>query len=586
MLNKKILIIILIAMITVGILVPVFLLTRRHLDTIPPTIEILSPTNTTYFSQTTQIIINFNCSDSDVDTIWYRLYNQTGGDWVDPTNITWTSSTPKTLGKGGVYTLYAWANDTHGLISSAAIVTFTMYHEIIYSGNQVFASTFTVDTYQKVIFQNGDFSFTSGDLIVNGILDIYNVTWTSALTMDADSAVSVINCTFNGQLQTYGNLVASFNNVTFLNWVILYGNSTISVTDAVFKSNLRTYDFTKLTITDSSLINFEFRENSEVNISYSTCSSWVELHDYSNVILKNFTMSSAGIECWRNTSLALINSTIAQRYDYIVFDSGNWLIDHNTISGSGIYAEPTITVINSAITSISKQIRTESTSNVLVNNSVYNQAELRSESNMTLYNTTISNFYVQASSNAIIINSTINYIRCYTNGTIYLEDVNSDTIEHQFAFFQGDISGYNETFMGAESWTFPKITMGSNVSYTNYYYRYVIDNQVDFTLINTSQVWSFVAYDTSNISIHFCNMPDVYMYIHLDANITLYYSWINSITGFNNANLTLFNSTCYRVYLHQSAFASIINESLVHYLYLYDAASYYLSPDSTIDNIY
>ncbi|MFX1295003.1 MAG: hypothetical protein ACFFD2_09155 [Promethearchaeota archaeon] len=48
--TKKI-VIILIAMIAIGILVPVFLLTRGPTDTTPPTIQILTPTSTTYVVQ-------------------------------------------------------------------------------------------------------------------------------------------------------------------------------------------------------------------------------------------------------------------------------------------------------------------------------------------------------------------------------------------------------------------------------------------------------------------------------------------------------------------------------------------------------
>ncbi|MFX1293693.1 MAG: hypothetical protein ACFFD2_02365 [Promethearchaeota archaeon] len=304
------------------------------INALPPTLSILSPINTTYFSQTTQMIINLNCPDSDVDMIWYRLYNETDEGWVDPINITWISSTQKTLSQGGVYTLYAWANDTVGHISKAVNITFTMIHEIIYSGNHVFTSTFTVDTYQKVIFQNGEFSFTSGTLIIKGILEMCNITWTSSLTIDADSALNVTNVTFNNQFRTFGNLIASFNNVTFSTDVRLYENSSVSVTDTVFNDFAYAYDSTKLTITNSWLLGLDFLGNSEVNMSYCTCSSWGYVSDYSSVILRNFTLLSGGIELWGNASLALINSTLGQLYRYIMFNSGNFLVDHNAISGT------------------------------------------------------------------------------------------------------------------------------------------------------------------------------------------------------------------------------------------------------------
>ncbi|MFX1294397.1 MAG: hypothetical protein ACFFD2_06025, partial [Promethearchaeota archaeon] len=139
---------------------------------------------------------------------------------------------------------------------------------------------------------------------------------------------------------------------------------------------------------------------------------------------------------------------------------------------------------------------------------------------------------------------------------------------------------------GAESWSFPKITMGPNVIYTNYLYQYDVQNQVKFTLTNTSQVSGLYARTSSNVSVYYCNMPNVYVYAYQDANITFYYSDINSIRGYSTTNVTLFNSTCDQIRLYSFSFVSIIAESHINDLYLYDDASYYLSPDSTIDNIY
>ncbi|MFX1293695.1 MAG: hypothetical protein ACFFD2_02375 [Promethearchaeota archaeon] len=76
------------------------------------------------------------------------------------------------------------------------------------------------------------------------------------------------------------------------------------------------------------------------------------------------------------------------------------------------------------------------------------------------------------------------------------------------------------------------------------------------------------------------------MYVYQDVNITFYYSYIYHIRGYSTTNVTLFNSTCNRAYLYDSSFVSIIAESHINELYLYDDASYYLSPDSTIDNIH
>ncbi|MFX1294925.1 MAG: ABC transporter substrate-binding protein [Promethearchaeota archaeon] len=128
--NIKI-VIFLIVMIFIAVLVPVLILIFRPTDKTPPTIQILTPTNTKYMDH--QIDINFTTSDSDVDTIWYRIYDDTAGTWYDLTNITWTSLTQRTLTFDKSYTLYVWANDTAGNIANAVTVSFTIsaYGEVV-----------------------------------------------------------------------------------------------------------------------------------------------------------------------------------------------------------------------------------------------------------------------------------------------------------------------------------------------------------------------------------------------------------------------------------------------------------------------
>ncbi|MFX1295002.1 MAG: hypothetical protein ACFFD2_09150 [Promethearchaeota archaeon] len=253
------------------------------IEVLPPTLLFLSPINTTYFSQIPQININLDSPDLNIDKFWYRLYNETDGGWVDSTNITWTSPIQKTLGKGGVYTLYAWANDTLGCISSMINITFTMYHEIIYSGNHVFTSTFTVDTYQKVFFQNGEFSFTSGNLTVKGIVEMTNVTWTSDLTIDANSVINAIDVTMNNGLYIYGDSIASLSNVTLSDEVDLYDNSIVSLTDAIISDYIDIYDFVKLILINSSIYYLRSYENSEVNITLCSLSTALYCNDWSSV---------------------------------------------------------------------------------------------------------------------------------------------------------------------------------------------------------------------------------------------------------------------------------------------------------------
>jgi len=594
MLTKKTIIaIVLVAVITVGILVPVLILTSQPpVDNSPPTLQIIAPINTRYFSQTSQVNIDLASPDSNIDTLWYRLYNETDGSWFDPTNVTWTGLCQRALGNGGIYTLYAWANDTLGRISSMQSVTFTMYLEIIHSGNHIFSSDFTIETYQKVIFQNGAFSFTSGILIVSGILAMYNVTWTSALNIYGNSEGMGTNITFNAAVYSYGNLVASLNNITFLSGFDLLDNSSITLTDVVFTSALHLYDSTKLTVCRASLVGFISYEFSMVNISDSALAlNGIAMHDWSSVTLRDCSNLPI-VTLLNNASLNLVNTSLDQLYLYLNFQTGNWSIDHNIISGTGTYTAPRLTRIDSTVAYIITDLRIWGTTNILLkdgffSNPTYSYLRGNEYSNITLDNTTIGYIYMNDYSNATIVNSTIiSELNLKTNGTIYLEEVSIGTIVHGFYFTEGNIVGYNETFAGAISWRFPKITLGPNVDYSNYRYYYELHNQVNFTLTNTSKVQSLYAFDFANATVLFFNAPTAQVYMYGEASIALYYSRLNYLVGYNQVNITVFNSTCARHSLSQTASSRVIANSHIGTLYLYHLSTYYLSPDSKIDITY
>ncbi|HUX99637.1 MAG TPA: Ig-like domain-containing protein [Candidatus Deferrimicrobium sp.] len=552
------------------------------IDALAPTITILSPTNTTYTSQTTQITIDLESLDLNVDALWYRVYNETDGAWVDPNNITWTSSCQKMLGKGGVYTLYAWANDSLGRISSVKTTTFTMYHEIIYSGNHAFASDFTIETYQKVIFQNGEFSFSSGNLNNYGILNMYNITWTSLLTMNGNSECIGTNITFNEITFFHGNLVVSLNDIIFLNAIALYDTTFITLTDVFFTATIYTYDSAKLAVFYASNAGFISVGSSMVNFSDSTLGG-ASIDDYSVVTLNNFTIPS--IDLLDNASLTLINTTINLLYEYLSFETGNWIIDANLISGTGTYTEPKITAIDSTINYLYPELDIKGSTNLFINNSVYSFLRNYEYSKITLENTSFLNIYLYENSNATIYNSTISYLYLQTNGSIYLEEMSIYTIYHGFVFYQGNISGYNETFIGATSWIFPKVTLGPNVFYTYYYYDYDIRNQVNFTLSNTTNAHYLYAMNSANVTLVFFDSPNAFIFNYEDANVTIYYSKIYILTSYHTGNVTLVNSTCVQLTLYQSSFASVIVNSHIETLTLHDSSSYYKSPDSVIDSI-
>ncbi|MHA1267202.1 MAG: hypothetical protein ACTSRS_18330 [Candidatus Helarchaeota archaeon] len=88
------------------------------INTIPPIVVINSPQNITY--EINSISINLSSTATDVDTYWYRLYNISLSDWLDPNNRTWTGIEQRILSEGQ-YIIYAWANDTAGNIQNRSI---------------------------------------------------------------------------------------------------------------------------------------------------------------------------------------------------------------------------------------------------------------------------------------------------------------------------------------------------------------------------------------------------------------------------------------------------------------------------------
>ena len=93
-------------------------------DTTPPLPIIRSPLNQTYDIKT--IDINLTSASSDLHTLWYRIYNNSGNFWVDSANRIWVNIISRTLTEGA-FTIFAWANDTHGnMVENPVNLTFTI----------------------------------------------------------------------------------------------------------------------------------------------------------------------------------------------------------------------------------------------------------------------------------------------------------------------------------------------------------------------------------------------------------------------------------------------------------------------------
>ncbi|NVM53373.1 MAG: hypothetical protein HWN66_06680 [Candidatus Helarchaeota archaeon] len=619
--KKKLYAIILIAAITVGILVPVLLLRGP------------------------------GGGPSD-DTIYYT------GDHVFTTSLI-VGTDQKVVFQNGEFNFTGDANLTvFGILEM---------HNVIFHGNltafangTVLLDTTTVNSYltfkgnSSGTIQNAEVScnITAYDTAVVTIInsDITTLvsymsaliavqdSWATDLTLDGNASITATNLSISNILYTYGQVIASLENVTVAGFTYLRHNSTVSLTDAVLNGYLYTYNYVKLTIRNSSLLAMAIYDNSEINVTHCSSTSIINMYQWSIATLHHFTTSS-GFYLWGNSNTTLINSTTTSRFytrdnaqltlinstvdiifDYTNLISGTWTIDNNVLSGTGISAEPIITIINSTYTSIEQRLNVVSSTKATINNSIFNEIITRNTANLTLHNTNVVILQQWDDSLSDIRNTTIFTGNFETNNTVYLEDVIFTDLNAVFDFYKGNIAGYNTTFVGIESGDWPKMTLGSNVSYTTLYCEYYLYNQINLSLTNTNNFYlesndysnvsltntsdfDLNTYSNSNVSL--TNSSDFYLYTYGNSNVSLtnssafylypdhdsnvslfscYNGWM--ILAFGNANLTLYDTSVDQLHLLAFSFAAITMSSHVTDLNLYDFSGNYTSTDSTVTNFY
>jgi hypothetical protein len=81
-----------------------------RLDTVLPTVNILSPAATVY-DGSVGVPISLSCDDPWYDEMTYRIYDETAGQWLTDCNVTYDGATEVFLENQRTYTLYAWAKD-------------------------------------------------------------------------------------------------------------------------------------------------------------------------------------------------------------------------------------------------------------------------------------------------------------------------------------------------------------------------------------------------------------------------------------------------------------------------------------------
>jgi len=81
-----------------------------RLDTVLPSINIKSPTNTTY-KGSISITVSLENDDPWYDEMYYRIYDNTDGNWLTTENVTYSGPTQILLEHLHSYKLHAWAKD-------------------------------------------------------------------------------------------------------------------------------------------------------------------------------------------------------------------------------------------------------------------------------------------------------------------------------------------------------------------------------------------------------------------------------------------------------------------------------------------
>lgn len=181
------------------------------IDTTAPSITILSPVNDTY--HLTTILINFTSSAADLHVIWYRVYSNTQTVWVDSSNISWTTPIQRVFSEGS-YTLYVWANDTHGnekRTSELLLFTIDIAPEIL-SISIINGTTYHSGTILLNISSTATDLDTIWYRIYNGMTWITeNITWTEPVTLELTNGTYLLYIWLNDTHGNEGWFVASFN---------------------------------------------------------------------------------------------------------------------------------------------------------------------------------------------------------------------------------------------------------------------------------------------------------------------------------------------------------------------------------------
>jgi hypothetical protein len=302
----------------------IFSIDTNLLDTTPPSITILSPTNGTYYGSSS-VWANITTSEN-VSWAGYSLDN---GSNVTMDNSSRTSWNKQIIGlSNGIHDISFYANDTNGNMGNSSpryfyvdiqAPTYVVYNATPYVANQSQSVTCYAQWNDNVNLASGKVAENSSGSFINHTVTISDMSgWTNYTIPANDLSVGGFICIF------YATDSANNANTT---------NISFSVQDIVAP-----------TITINSPTNTTFNQNwISASITLSEAGKWA---NYSLDGAANVSMSNTSLTIWNATISGILNAVhtlqfyVSDNYNNIGTNSITFTIDTTVFDNT----PPTITV--------------------------------------------------------------------------------------------------------------------------------------------------------------------------------------------------------------------------------------------------
>ncbi len=417
----------------------------------------------------------------------------------------------------------------------------------------------------------------------NGAIITVADSWAGSLALEGTSMISAKNLSVNNNLYCYEELDVALENITVNMYTWLYDSVSASIIDGVLKGPTVLETAAQLDIWNSALQRLESADNSRVNVTSCSFTQYIEPYDNASVTIQDCAIPSTDVLLSGSASLTLINSTVDDIDSEYCIHAGTWQVVNNLMSGTGSADIPSLTLLDSSYDNYWLDMEVYGASQVLVNNSELDDIMATESANITLYNTTADGIYPYENGAISVYNSSVWEIYIEPNGTLYLEDVTIMVLNIELWFYDGSFFGSEMAFTGAGTWFHPTITYGPSVVISGQtFYQYEVSGDASVHVNDTSNIEDYDAVDNSNNTLTFCYAE--FIFINDNANCSFY----NSSTFLFNSdgnNITIFGSDIEELYLYDTTYAVITAGSEIEYLYYEATAGFWKSPDSTINNI-